>query len=537
MFKKRIAALAVAAAFGTLAVSVSVSALAASIQGPTSSTTPYYVNVPANVDMISLLTVGDSVNDKPDSKTPYRMVGIPDGLGAFDNNDGTITVLMNHELGATAGVVRQHGAKGAFVSQWTIRKSDLKVLHGGDLIKQQILWDRATSTFAPGVSAISRFCSADLPAVSAFYNSKTGKGYTGRIFMNGEETGAEGRAFAHIVTGPGAGTSYELPSLGRLSYENSLASPFEQDKTIVISTDDSTPGQVYVYIGEKQSSGSEIEKAGLHGGTLYGIKVTGFAVEDAAAAATRTAGIPSGTRFGLHAFGDVRNLSGAQLQTASVGAGVTEFLRPEDGAWDTRNPNVFYFVTTDRFDNVKDGSGTQIGRSRLHKLTFDDIRDPTLGGKIDLLIDGTGPAQMFDNITVDRDGNLILMEDPGNQQHAAKIWKYYPRTNQLVLLAQADPARFGGRNGATAIPPTAPFTVDEESSGIIEVTSLLRKKDNDEGRGRGHDDDDDGDDRHSWMKKGYRYYLGVVQAHYPNPDAELVEGGQLFLMGVPKNTR
>lgn len=537
MFNKKIAALAVAAALGSFGMS----AVAETIQGPTSSATPYYVNVPASVDIISLMTVGDSVNDKPDGTTPYRMVGLPDGLGAFDNHDGTITVLMNHEIGNTAGVIRQHGAKGAFVSQWVVRKSDLKVLHGGDLIKQQILWDRSTSTFAPGISAISRLCSADLPAASAFYNSKTGKGYTGRIFMNGEETGNEGRAFAHIVTGPGAGTSYELPSLGRLSYENALASPFEQDKTVVISTDDSTPGQVYVYIGEKQSTGSEIEKAGLHGGTLYGIKVNGFAVEDNAAAATRTAGIPSGTRFGLQSLGDARTMTGAQLQSASVTAGVTEFLRPEDGAWDTRNPNVFYFVTTDRFDQTKDAgnTGTTIARSRLHKLTFDDIRDPTLGGKIDLLIDGTGPGQMFDNITVDRDGNLILMEDPGNQQHAAKIWKYYPRTNQLVMVAQADPARFGGRNGATAIPPTAPFTLDEESSGIIEVTSLFSGRgDDDRGRDRDHDGDDDRDDAKTpWKKAGYRYYLGVAQAHYANPDVELVEGGQLFLMGVPRNAR
>jgi len=37
------------------------------------------------------------------------------GLGAFDNGDGTFTVLMNHELGATSGVARAHGGKGAFV--------------------------------------------------------------------------------------------------------------------------------------------------------------------------------------------------------------------------------------------------------------------------------------------------------------------------------------------------------------------------------------------------------------------------------------
>lgn len=37
----------------------------------------------------SILSVGDSVGG-------YRMVGIPDGLGAFDNGDNTFTLLMNH---------------------------------------------------------------------------------------------------------------------------------------------------------------------------------------------------------------------------------------------------------------------------------------------------------------------------------------------------------------------------------------------------------------------------------------------------------
>jgi len=34
------------------------------------------------------------------------MVGIPDGLGAYDNRDGSFTLLMNHELGSDKGVVR-----------------------------------------------------------------------------------------------------------------------------------------------------------------------------------------------------------------------------------------------------------------------------------------------------------------------------------------------------------------------------------------------------------------------------------------------
>ena len=104
--------------------------------GPSSSESPYVVGSQSGVVTKSILTVGDAVGG-------YRMVGIPDGLGAFDNGDGTFTVLMNHELSSTAGIVRAHGARGAFVSKWTVRKSDLTVLHGEDLIKTLHTWNPA----------------------------------------------------------------------------------------------------------------------------------------------------------------------------------------------------------------------------------------------------------------------------------------------------------------------------------------------------------------------------------------------------------
>jgi hypothetical protein len=122
--------------------------------GPSSSASPYVINVPATVDISSLLTVGDSVSDKPGSTIPYRMVGIPDGLGAFDNYDGTFSVLINHEIAPTNGVMRQHGFVGAFVSHWIIRKSDLAVLHGGDHAKQVFEWSAATDSFVPAARAM-----------------------------------------------------------------------------------------------------------------------------------------------------------------------------------------------------------------------------------------------------------------------------------------------------------------------------------------------------------------------------------------------
>src|SRR5688500_5164486 len=172
----------------------------------------YLVPSSPGVEIQPLLTVGDSVNG-------YRMVGIPDGLGAFDNGNGTFTVLMNHELRPTAGVVRAHGSAGAFVSRWIIDKKTGAVLSGQDQIKTVFLHDPLTNTYINATTAFNRFCSADLADQTAFYNAKTRRGTTERIYLNGEEA-TTGRAFAHVVS---SGVSYELPWMGKYAFENVLA--------------------------------------------------------------------------------------------------------------------------------------------------------------------------------------------------------------------------------------------------------------------------------------------------------------------------
>src|SRR5215813_4541984 len=176
--------------------------------GPSSSQAPYLARSQPGVVTTSILSTGDSVNFKPDGVTPYRMVGIPDGLGAYDNGDGTFTVLMNHELGSSAGIVRAHGAAGAFVSKWTVRTSDLTVLHGADLIQTLNTWnptlnggagDWQVSNTNAAPARLNRLCSANLAPVSAFYNPASGNGYNGRIFTDGEESGTGGRPFGHVV--------------------------------------------------------------------------------------------------------------------------------------------------------------------------------------------------------------------------------------------------------------------------------------------------------------------------------------------------
>jgi hypothetical protein len=53
----------------------------------------------------------------------YRMVGIPDGLGAHPNGNGTSTLFMNHELNSitlSEPIVGGPKNRGAFVSQWIL---------------------------------------------------------------------------------------------------------------------------------------------------------------------------------------------------------------------------------------------------------------------------------------------------------------------------------------------------------------------------------------------------------------------------------
>jgi hypothetical protein len=468
-----------------LAIALVGTVYARSVIGPSSSKAPYLISDNQRVDIKSILTTGDSVNMKADG-SPYRMVGIPDGLGIFNNEEGpddTFTILMNHELQPNTGITRAHGAAGAFISKWIVSKKDLHVLKGEDLIKNVLVWNSTTAQYEPasvGQKTFGRFCSGDLAPKETYYND--GLGYKGRIYMNGEETGVEGRAFAHLMDG----TSYELARLGKFSWENSLANPHTGVKTVVAGTDDGTGGQVYFYVGTKTDSSNPVEAAGLTNGDLFSIKVDGLGAE------TNSTVLNGAVPFTAYNFGDVSSWSGAKLEAESKDASgafrVTSFQRPEDGAWDPQHPNDFYFVTT----------ASLTGNSRLWRVRFNDAANPAVGGTIEMLLDGSEGQKMMDNITINEHGQIIILEDLGNTPLVGKVWSYDIASDRLVQIAQHDPVLFA--------PGGAGFlTQDEESSGVIDAAEVL----------------------------GDGWYLLDVQAHF-RADAELVEGGQLLAIRIPR---
>ena len=500
--KMKVLPLMVKVAIGTM----SIPAMAAT--GPSTTTAPYLV--PANSDwsVTSLLTTGNAIGG-------YAMGGLPDGLGAYDNDNGTFTVLMNHEWDATSAsltnpqAAHTHNpgatAGGSYVSKWVVDKSTLAVQSGGDLITQVYGWDsvnQVSSSTSNLTTTFSRFCSADLPMATALYNASTGLGSLEKIFFNGEEGSTTGWVQGTVVTGTSAGSSYTLGKFNQSTngsgvtavggWENILLNPYAQNKTIAIGTNDggtgTMNGTVAVYVGNKTNTGSEVDKAGLTNGVTKFINVTGFAdnsgttIDELSSNITRTTGITSGTGF--------------TLSTANN----TTFSRPEDGAW-SHDGSKFYFVTTDQIDKTEITGQAQIGRSRLWELAFSDITDPDAGGLINVLLDGSEGQIMFDNIALSSDGNsIILQEDPGNNPHNASVWSYNFAGDSLTKIFTHDTTLFGNVSGGVVTNGT--ITNDEESSGVIDVSDIL----------------------------GYKSYLMVTQNHAKDVNPLLVEGGQLQLV-------
>jgi hypothetical protein len=194
---------------------------------------------------------------------------------------------------------------------------------------------------------------------------------------------------------------------------------------------------------------------------------------------------------------DAAKLDGKALRAQAAKLGAALFARPEDGAWDTQNANIFYFTTTDKVG----------GNTQLHRLQFDDVKQPTLGGRIEVVLNGRDiGAEMFDNLTVDNAGNVLIQEDPGKDARLAAIWQFDPVRKTALKLFESRPELFLSEQARF-------MTEDEEHSGIVEITPMLKKA--------------------SWFDVNRRYYLGTTQSHLEHTDAELVEHGQLWLITSP----
>jgi hypothetical protein len=472
---------AVIAASLTVALAAPASAASSTETGPSTETAPYILPVADGVHIRSLLTVGDAGA----ASNGYEMVGIPDGLGVFQQG-ANLVVYMNQEIGtdrvtgAPLGIVRRHGEAAAFVSRWVIDPATGRVKDGSDLINPGVrYWDYPSGSYATSgarwadsatqATFFNRFCSGTLSDDDLFYNAATKAGYKGQLYFGNEEGGDSGRAFA--VTKDGDATA--LPRLGLFSWENTVPAPNTSDTTLVMGQEDG-PGngsQLWAYVGTKQRNGEPIAKAGLTNGTDYVLDAVNEAVTTDAQ--WRTA-YPKGVSAAVDLAEIPWNATGAAQNGQALAAGLN-LNRIEDGHWDPRNPNDFYFLTTEGGNSTPATTGSRDGGG-LWRLRFADIENPSAGATLTLLLDGSevigeGESRMNkpDNLTIDTHGNLLIQEDPGGNDHLARIVGYRIADGALGVIARFDAALFG--TGATADPNR--LTTDEESSGIVDTEALL----------------------------------------------------------------
>lgn len=465
---------------------------------------PYVEAVGSAYQVIPILSVADQVPETSDPSLQYQMIGIPDGLGAYARHDGTIALLMNHEL--TKGTLSQPVVdgpmnRGAIISRFILAQ-DGSVLSGERAY--DTVFDETAGTSFPAADEtnsspdFARFCSGNLVGPES--------GFDRPLYFAGEESGSpdtfDGRGGTLTVTFDNE--IHTLSKFPRFAWENGLPRPFNGNETVVMCLEDgpTTPdSQLYMYVGKKdRRHGSDVLSwNGLNNGKVYVFVSTTPGMSNEV---TFQNGNISGRWQEIPNAG---SLTDVELEAAADAAGAFGFIRIEDGAWSKTSRKDFYFVTT--------GGSTGNLLGRLYHLELNPgnpLKPPTLtvvynadeiiaaGGDVAISPDNIDTSE--DYIIICEDGTATSRPVMADKGRDGSIWRFDLHNNfAWERVAELNPP---GRDGI----PVGPGIW--ETSGIIDTTSLF------------------GDG--SWLVD--------TQAHSPTtpPAPNTVEDGQLLML-VPAN--
>jgi hypothetical protein len=493
----------------------------------------YMESANSAVKLTPVVSAGDIVGT-------YLVPGIPDGLGVVKSGN-KLRLITNHEWSAANAVAAGRNSasgltQGSFISEMHYDLTTKTVTKAKDFITDVVWFNYMSGKFGntPGAPAnaalvdeykapnhsslLNRFCSATLAPEGSFYDKSSGLGFKDAVFLTGEEGGDESRGFAANMDGQ----LVQVPGFGLAAWENFVPVPNKGKLTAVMGMEDgsATDSQLWMYVGTKSKTGAWYDKAGLTNGATYVL------AQDTTNPVASDNEIR--TQYGKNApikvkFAKVDSTVNGKSQNDQAREKGIELSRVEDGSFDPKNPNDFYFVTT---ESNKDPKATAANPATptvsrdggaLWRLRFADVANPAKGGTLELLLDGSEAPYLSkpDNITVDGAGNVLIQEDPGNNALVARIVSYRIKDAALAVVAKFKDEYFA--EGATSF-----ITKDEESSGIIDVTEHLSKGKSDKNR----------------------YYMYVAQVHgaiaNARPDIaagdttlpKAIEGGQWYIMTI-----
>ena len=268
--------------------------------------------------------------------------------------------------------------------------------------------------------------------------------------------------------------------------------------------------QVYMYVGKQETrpGSSVLRRNGLDNGDLYVLAPVNPAQSSEAALTNGSMAV----KWVL--IPNAGNLTDVQLEAASDAAGAFTFARPEDAAFNKRDRDEVFFVTTG------DAAVPSNTLGRVYSLLLSP-GDPTGTGTLTVAVNaqqviaaGGDTAISPDNIDTSR--NYLMVNEDGtgasrpvmaSKGRDGSIWRF-------DIVNRRKPQRPIGLDGssATRVAQLNPPGWDGvavgpgiwETSGIIDASALF----------------------------GADWWLSDVQAHPPTaaPAPGTVEDGQLFLL-------
>jgi secreted PhoX family phosphatase len=478
-------------------------------------------------------TVGESIDG-------YTPTGILDGTGAYEIDENTVRVLVNHELndddGYAYSLANGTTLTGARVSYFDYDRSSREIVGAGPAYDK--VYDRQGRLVTDPLqinegdygtmNGFSRFCSAQGVSEGEY-------GFVNDIFFTNEETSSPSHPHGGSVWAIDVDKSeiWAAPKLGRGAWENVTPLDTGTDEHVAfLLGDDSAPAPLYLYIGRKDAigDGSFLDRNGLAEGSLFVWKTTESVrtPEEFNGTGSVRQGkfIPIKAQneglMGKEGYDAQGYLDDVTLRALAENKGAFFFSRPEDLHTNPADGTQAVMASTGRgqlypSDNwgttylidvefkYNQGRGNQLNADAILKILHDADDYGDFG------------VRSADNLVWSENGYIYIQEDRSTSPsllfgadsgREASIWKIDPATGAFTQVAEMDRSAVAPAGSTDGDPDDLG---DWESSGILDVTDLFE------------------------TAPGETLLLGTVQAHSIRDgliggDTNLVQGGQLIFV-------
>ena len=449
-----------------------------------------------DVTIEKIISVGDTLPGG------YMFDSIPDGIAFDTRGRGRVDVYLNHETSTVPFPIptgtqqpieqtAQNDYDDSSLSRLALNQHSKGVLHASTPITGAENWQRFCSSYlATAKEGFDRdilFLNEESP------DTVNRNGIAWPLSARGTNPDQPGYVVAYDIK---SGERKKLPGMGRHNHENSVPIPGFDD-LVVLSGDDTfttTPSQsqLYAYIAPNTDALWNDE------GDLFGFASTVGAVQKYEDFNPVT-GAPASIT-GKFVKIDKSIARGGQTGLENV-AGIFDFIRIEDIAYDKRNPSIVYLADSGR---ASAGSGAGISTNgRIWKMVLTESSDPEapLNATLSILVEGDdNPVRTFreihqpDNLETTAN-SLLVTEDPSTRNqylasesgaHAARVWRV-PLTSPGVagtpeIVLSVDQSLDEEANydvdgpdtlAPSVAPPLSPGRLGAwEASGIVDASSI-----------------------------------------------------------------